>query len=123
MAVLMVSVRVGDRALPVAWLAEAGPTNIGFEGRGFELGDSQLEHADRLERLVLIMSLAMFWCDRAGQEDASNRPTPFEKNAVASRSRALELQEAPPQPGFLVHPGPALSEAVPAKRPAFACLL
>lgn len=33
MAVVMVSVRVGDRALPVAWLAEEGPANIGFEGQ------------------------------------------------------------------------------------------
>jgi hypothetical protein len=50
-----------------------------FKGRGFELEDSQLEHADRLERLVLIMSLAMLWCVQVGQEDASNRPTPLEK--------------------------------------------
>jgi hypothetical protein len=33
MAVLMVSVRVGDRSLPLAWVAEAGPANIGFEGQ------------------------------------------------------------------------------------------
>jgi hypothetical protein len=50
-----------------------------FKGRGFELEDSQLEHADRLERLILIMSLAMYWCVRVGQDDALNRPTPLEK--------------------------------------------
>ncbi len=33
-----------------------------FKGRGFELEDSQLKHADRLERLILIMALAMYWC-------------------------------------------------------------
>ena len=33
MALLMVSLRVGDRALPLAWLAEAGAANIGFEGQ------------------------------------------------------------------------------------------
>lgn len=33
MAVLMVALRVGDRALPLAWLAEEGPANIGFEGQ------------------------------------------------------------------------------------------
>jgi hypothetical protein len=32
-AVLMVNVRVGDRSLPLAWVAEAGPANIGFEGQ------------------------------------------------------------------------------------------
>ncbi|SMF97064.1 hypothetical protein SAMN02949497_4481 [Methylomagnum ishizawai] len=37
-----------------------------FKGRGFELEDSQLEHADRLERLILVMSLAMGWCVRWG---------------------------------------------------------
>ncbi len=33
MAVLMVCVRVGDRSLPLAWSAEAGAANIGFEGQ------------------------------------------------------------------------------------------
>ena len=33
MAVLMVGVRVGDRSLPLAWLAEAGAANMGFEGQ------------------------------------------------------------------------------------------
>ena len=46
-----------------------------FKGRGFELGDSQLEHADRLERLILIMSLAMYWCVQVGQEDAARKKT------------------------------------------------
>lgn len=30
-AVLMVSVRVGDRALPLAWCVEEGEANIGFD--------------------------------------------------------------------------------------------
>jgi hypothetical protein len=32
-AVLMVSLRVGDRSLPLVWVAEAGTANIGFEGQ------------------------------------------------------------------------------------------
>lgn len=32
-AVLMLALRVGDRALPLAWLAEEGPANIGFAGQ------------------------------------------------------------------------------------------
>jgi hypothetical protein len=55
------------------------PTFADFKGRGFDLEDSQLEHADRLEKLVLIMALAMHWCVRVGLEDALNRPTPLEK--------------------------------------------
>jgi hypothetical protein len=30
MAVLMLTVRIGDRSLPLLWLAEAGAANIGF---------------------------------------------------------------------------------------------
>jgi hypothetical protein len=55
------------------------PMFADFKGRGFELEDSQLEHADRLERLILIMSLAMHWCVRVGRDDALNSPTPLEK--------------------------------------------
>jgi len=30
MAVLMITLRVGDRSLPLAWLEEEGAANIGF---------------------------------------------------------------------------------------------
>lgn len=59
------------------WAIE--PLFSDFKGRGFELEDSQLWHADRLERLVLVMALAMHWCVRVGQDDARHRPTPLEK--------------------------------------------
>jgi hypothetical protein len=60
----------------VRWSIE--PMFSDFKGRGFALEDSQLEHADRLERLILIMSLAMYWCVQIGQEDALNCSTPLE---------------------------------------------
>ncbi len=59
------------------WAIE--PMFSDFKGRGFELEDSQLEHAGCLERLLLVMSLAMHWCVRVGREDALRRPTPLEK--------------------------------------------
>lgn len=59
------------------WAIE--PLFSDFKGRGFALGDSQLEHADRLERLLLIMALALYWCVHVGQEDARHRPPPLEK--------------------------------------------
>jgi hypothetical protein len=71
------------------WAIE--PTFSDVKGRGFELEDSQLEHADRLERLILIMALAMHGCVRIGQDDALLRPTPLEKNERADRSQTLEL--------------------------------
>ena len=67
------------------WAIE--PMFSDFKGRGFELGGSQLGHDDRLERLILIMSLAMYWCVRVGQEDALNRPTPLEKK---HKGRAIQ---------------------------------
>ena len=59
------------------WAIE--PTFSDFKSRGFQLEDSQLEHADRLERLILIMALAMHWCVQIGQDDALQRPTTLEK--------------------------------------------
>jgi hypothetical protein len=103
------------------WAIE--PMFSDFKGRGFDLESSQLWHADRLERLVLVMALAMYWCVRVGQDDALVRPTPLEKNRGAKRPQPLELQETPPQPGLLVHPRSAPTEALPAKRHPFTRLL
>ena len=61
------------------WAIE--PMFSDLKGRGFNLEDSQLQHADRLERLVLIMALAMYWCVRVGRDEATNRPTPLEKKS------------------------------------------
>ena len=71
----------------VRWAIE--PMFSDFKGRGFDLEDSQLEHADRLERLLLVMSLAMHWCVRVGQEDALHRPTPLEKKRKRKATRAI----------------------------------
>ena len=69
------------------WAIE--PMFSDFKGRGFELEDSQLEHAGRLERLLLVMSLAMYWCVRVGQEDALHRPTPLEKKHKRKATRTI----------------------------------
>jgi hypothetical protein len=59
------------------WCIE--PTFSDFKRRGFQLEATQLQAPDRLDRLVLIMALAMHWCVRAGQEEARQHPTPLEK--------------------------------------------
>jgi hypothetical protein len=59
------------------WAIE--PTFSDFKSRGFQLEDSHLKHPARLERLILIMALAMHWCVRVGYHDAVQRPTPLEK--------------------------------------------
>jgi len=55
------------------------PTFSDFKSRGFRLEGSQLKHAPRLERLVLLMALAMHWCVRIGRDNQAHCPTPLEK--------------------------------------------
>lgn len=73
------------------WAIE--PTFSDFKGRGFELEDSQLKHAGRLERLVLVMALAMHWCVRIGQDNATHHPTPLEKKRKDKATRNTGVSE------------------------------
>ncbi len=50
-----------------------------FKTRGFGLEDSHLERPDRLGRLVLVMTLALFWAVSTGMWDAVHHATPDEK--------------------------------------------
>lgn len=73
------------------WAIE--PTFADFKGRGFELEDSQLKHAGRLERLILVMALAMHWCVRIGQDNAIHYPTPLEKKRKDKATRNTGVSE------------------------------
>lgn len=75
----------------VRWAIE--PTFSDFKSRGFDLEASQLEHADRLERLILIMALAMYWCVRVGRDDALHRPTPLEKKLTRRPTPTIGASE------------------------------
>ena len=57
------------------------PTFFDFKRRGFQLESSQFKHADRLERLILIMALAMHWRVRIGLEDALQRQHHWKKKS------------------------------------------
>ena len=59
------------------WVIE--PLFSDFKSRGFQLEDTQLQAPDRLDRLLLIMALAMYWCVRVGRHDALYHPTSLEK--------------------------------------------
>jgi hypothetical protein len=50
--------------------AESGiePMFSDFKTRGFRLEDTYLEYPDRVDRLILMMALAMYWCVMAGQD-------------------------------------------------------
>jgi hypothetical protein len=52
-----------------------------FKSRGFGVGDTQIRYADRLDRLLLVMSLALYWAVSTGLWDAIHHPTPGEKKA------------------------------------------
>jgi hypothetical protein len=51
-----------------------------FKSRGFGLEDSQIRLPGRLDRLILVMALALFWAVSTGMWDAAHRPTGAEKN-------------------------------------------
>lgn len=50
-----------------------------FKSRGFGLEQSQLRTPDRLARLLLVMSLALYFAVSTGQWDAANNPSVDEK--------------------------------------------
>jgi cytochrome c-type biogenesis protein CcmH/NrfG len=52
-----------------------------FKSRGFGVEDTQIRYADRLDRLILVMSLALYSAVSTGLWDAVNHPTPSEKKA------------------------------------------
>jgi hypothetical protein len=50
-----------------------------FKSRGFGIQDTQIQYPDRLGRLILVMSLALYWAVSTGMWDAAENPTPPEK--------------------------------------------
>jgi Transposase DDE domain len=50
-----------------------------FKTRGFGLEDSRLQRPERLDRLILVMALALHWAVSTGMWDAVHHPTPDEK--------------------------------------------
>ena len=50
-----------------------------FKSRGFGLEDSQLQRVDRMERLILVMALALYWAVSTGMWAAENAALPVEK--------------------------------------------
>src|SRR4051794_20120952 len=50
-----------------------------FKTRGFGLEDSQIRYPDRLARLILVMTLALYLAVSTGQWDALHHATPAER--------------------------------------------
>jgi hypothetical protein len=66
-----------------------------FKSRGFGIEDTQLRYADRLDRLILVMSLALYVAVSTGQWDAVHHPTPSEKK-VPRTNRGRSPEAEPP---------------------------
>ena len=92
----------------VKLLRPTRPMFSDFKTRGFGLEDSQIRLAGRLDRLILIMALALFWAVSTGMWDAAHRPTGAEKNPAMA------------DPGAMPDPSPPCSSgACGAFTPAF----
>ncbi len=68
-----------------------------FKSRGFGLEQTHIQYPDRLARLILVMSLALYWAVSTGMWDHLNNPTPVEKKTRAS------ARQARPKQALLVH--------------------
>lgn len=54
-----------------------------FKSRGFGIEDSQLQRTDRMDRLILVMTLALYWAVSTGMWAATNAALPAEKKRPA----------------------------------------
>lgn len=50
-----------------------------FKSRGFGIEDSQIQRTDRMDRLMLVMTLALYWAVSTGMWAAENAALPAEK--------------------------------------------
>jgi hypothetical protein len=55
-----------------------------FKSRGFGIQETQIQYPGRLGRLILVMSLALYWAVSTGMWDAAENPTPNEKKDRSS---------------------------------------
>jgi hypothetical protein len=72
---------------------------LDFKTRGFGLEDTQLRHPIGLDHLVLIMTLAMYWCTETGCRDAQEAPTPLAKKPRKS-TPTIAASASSPAPAF-----------------------
>lgn len=66
-----------------------------LKSRGFSINDTQIRYPDRLERLILVMALALYWAVSTGLWDAVHHPLPAEKKTQTSRPKSSPEAEPP----------------------------
>jgi hypothetical protein len=73
------------------WAIE--PMFSDFTSRRFGVEDTQIQHPDRLARLLLVMALALYTAVSTGQWDAETNPTPAEKRHETSAEKDRSLKK------------------------------
>ena len=63
-----------------------------FKSRGFGIENTQIRYADRLDRLILVMALALYVAVSTGQWDAVHHATPSEKKARPINLNRVQLE-------------------------------
>jgi len=69
-----------------------------FKSRGFGIQDTQIQYPDRLGRLILVMSLALYWAVSTGMWDAAENPTPSEKKERSGSPKSSPEASCPGSP-------------------------
>lgn len=66
-----------------------------FKSRGFGIADTHLHYPDRLGRLILVMSLALYWAVSTGMWDAAENPLPAEKKSRDGTPKSSRGADSP----------------------------
>jgi hypothetical protein len=53
-----------------------------FKSRGFGITKTQLQHADRIERLILVLTIALYWAASTGMQPRNHKYTQKKKRAA-----------------------------------------
>jgi hypothetical protein len=81
-----------------------------FKSRGFGIQDTQIQYPDRLGRLILVMSLALYWAVSTGMWDATENPTPAEKKDRSGNPESSPKASCPGSPEDSAQPSDLCSE-------------
>jgi hypothetical protein len=82
-----------------------------FKSRGFGLEQTHLRYPDRLARLILVMSLALYWAVSTGMGDHAHNPIPAEKNDRTVSPQSSHGESSPGSRGESAVPSNSFSDA------------
>jgi hypothetical protein len=77
-----------------------------FKSRGFGIAQTHLRHADRIERLILVLAVALFWAVSTGQAAAEAASERDKKNSAKFNIlvQSGSALAAPRRPDLLLNP-------------------